>query len=153
MLLDFFNYNDAVSFTKMYDFKNIEPFTLLIICTTDELCFYELKWDGEKTYLSHVDEDKPNIWSSATLYSEETISQRKIWFTDFLKHHPQFSMDDILKFHKFGGNEDIETKLLMNKNDKVLTLSTTMVHRTPENLYMHHINTITDKSESIRVIR
>ena len=153
VVLDFFKYNDAVEFNKKYDFKGIEPFTMLIICTTDELCFYELRWDGERTYLSHIDEDKPHIWSSATLYSQEVIAQRKSWFIDFLNNNPTFTKEDIIHFHKFGGTGNITNDILMNRDNIVRTVSISMVHRSNKDLYMNYTDVISNETESIRVIK
>ncbi len=153
MLLDFFNYNDAVAFKRNYDFKGIEPFTLLIICTTDEICFYELRWDGQTAFLNHVDEDKPHIWSSVTLYTDEVIAERKGWFDDFLRDKPHFSKEDIIHFHKFGGSGNSSNDLLMNRDNITRTVSISMVHRTANNLFMNYTNVISKETESIRVIR
>ena len=119
----------------------------------DELCFYELRWDGERTYLNHVDEDKPHIWSSATLYSDEIIAERKNWFTDFLNTNSNFTKDDIFNFHKFGGSGNKENDILMNREGISKTVSITMVHRSENDLSMSYINTITNETESIRIIK
>jgi hypothetical protein len=152
MLLDFFKYNDAVLFSKSYNFIGIEPFTLLIICTTNTLCFYKLVWDGKNVFLQHVDEDKPHIFSSATLYNKETIAARQFWFNDFLSKQ-NFSQEAILHFHQFAGDGNAEHNVLMNKNNVLKTVSITTVHRSTSNLMMHYLDTQSNTETSLRVIK
>ncbi len=121
VLLDFYIYNDPDEFTRNYDFIGIEPFTLIMAYScadSTKVRLYELKWDGIKAKLITHDSSLPQIWSSVTLYTTETISARKIWFSDWLKMHENFSSSDILFFHHFGGVGTTENDLVMNRGAK-----------------------------------
>jgi hypothetical protein len=121
VLLDFYNYNEPGNFASQYDFKGIEPFTLIMAysCSdTDKVRLYELKWDEIKSSLIKHDSALPQIWSSVTLYDEETIKARRAWFDTWLSKHDNYKADDILFFHHFAGTGDKENDLLLNRGQK-----------------------------------
>jgi hypothetical protein len=60
----------------------------------------------------------PHIWSSATLYTDEVIKERKTWFNTWVTQNQSFDKDAALMFHHFGGNGDKENDLVMNRNEK-----------------------------------
>lgn len=121
MLLDFYFYNDPDDFAKFYDFKGIEPFTLLLACScsdTNQIKLYELKWDEEKVELISHDSSLPQIWSSVTLYSQDVIEQRRKWFEVWLSENNNYSTDIILFFHHFAGNGSSDNDLIINRIEK-----------------------------------
>lgn len=121
MLLDFYFYNEPEDFAKLYDFGGIEPFTMILAysCSdTERVRLYELKWDGLNVQLITHDSSLPQIWSSVTLYSPETILERKNWFENWLENHNTFTPDNILFFHHFGGNGSTDNDLVMNRTSK-----------------------------------
>lgn len=121
MLLDFYFYNEPEDFAKLYDFSGIEPFTLILAysCSgTERIKLYELKWNEEKVELISHDSSLPQIWSSVTLYSPEIINERKNWFDAWLSTHRNYTTDNILFFHHFGGNGSLENDLIINRNSK-----------------------------------
>lgn len=138
MLLDFFKYKDVQDFYSQYDFKGIEPFTLLFFEQGQGINIHELRWDGNKTYTSAKDSSKPQIWSSAQLYPKEVIEQREGWFANWLKVNHEFTIEKIILFHKTGGDGNSYTDLLMNRDDKVFTVSITSVQRSDEKSIMRY---------------
>ncbi len=119
VVLDFFNYNNLVDFSKQYNFTDIEPFSLICIKSENksrQIC--ELKWDGFNTHLIHHDENLPAIWSSVTLYSKEEIALRKKWFKEWIQKNVSPSKDEILLFHHFAGDGDQQHDVVMNRNQK-----------------------------------
>lgn len=121
MLLDFYEYNEPENFVEKYDFKGIEPFTLIMSysCSdTEKVKLYELKWDETEAKLIKYDSSLPHIWSSVTLYSPEIIMERKNWFSNWLEKHSNYTTDDILFFHHFGGTGKIENDLIINRGTK-----------------------------------
>jgi hypothetical protein len=138
MLLDFFKYNNVQNFTSQYDFKGIEPFTLLIFEQRSGISIYEIRWDGSKIYSGTKDSCQPQIWSSAQLYPKKVIQQREEWFTNWLKANQVFTMDKIVLFHKTGGDGNSYTDLLMNRDGKVFTVSITSVQRDKEKGIMRY---------------
>jgi hypothetical protein len=61
------------------------------------------------------------------LYTQEIIQKREQWFSEWLQQHPQPSSEDILSFHLFGGNDDSENGIRMNRNNEMLTVSVTNI--------------------------
>ncbi len=121
MLLDFYLYNEPEEFVAHYNFKGIEPFTLIMSysCSdTEKVKLYELKWNEQEAKLIKYDSSLPQIWSSVTLYSPEIVSARKNWFSNWLEKHSTYTKDDILFFHHFGGTGVIENDLVINRGTK-----------------------------------
>lgn len=100
----------------------VEPFTIVLL---DNNALYECRWDSQKKYTRHLDKAKPHIWSSVTLYDTLVINKREQWFKEWLHEHPSPSMQEILQFHLFAGDGDHNNDLRMNRNNMMLTLSTT----------------------------
>ena len=138
MLLDFFKYNNVQNFISQYDFKGIEPFTLLIFEQSSGISIHEIRWDGNKVYSSAKNSSQPQIWSSAQLYPKKVILQREGWFANWLKAKHEFTMDKIVLFHKTGGDGNSYTDLLMNRDGKVFTVSITSVQRDGEKGIMRY---------------
>ena len=136
MLLDFFKFSAAGDFEKKYDFSGIEPFTLLIIDHNKEIKITEIRWDeNEKLFISNKDPLTPHIWSSATLYSKQTIMEREKWFGQWLENNKNYEIEDILRFHHFGGDGNIYNDIMM-KREKVKTISVTSVNNKNGNIEM-----------------
>ncbi len=136
VVLDFFNeYTNAQAFLNHYPLNNIEPFTL-VIYDNDNL--YELKWDGEQKHIRPLDANKAYIWSSATLYTAEIKNKREQWFTNWLQAYPnkQYTAQDIVHFHRTGGEGDPQNDLVMNRCDIVQTVSITNIVKTPTQFNM-----------------
>lgn len=129
MLLDFFKYKDVKNFISQFDFKGIEPFTLLIFEQGQSTSIHEIRWDGNRIYSGTKDSSIPQIWSSAQLYPKKVIQQREEWFAEWLKANHEFTMNKIVLFHKTGGDGNSYTDLLMNRDGKVFTVSITSVRR------------------------
>jgi len=151
VLLDFFQCNDIKKFVAEYDFQGIENFTLLILNNNADLKLYELRWDGTDIHLNKKDETKEHIWSSCTLYTDEAIAQRKKWFENFLQADNVRSKENIIHFHKTAGDGNTENAIMMNRNDRVKTLSITSIERSRENFSMYYFDTVKQKSSNLRI--
>ncbi len=136
MLLDFFNYGDIKRFTDEYDFSGIEPFTLIILKHQDIIELKEIRFDEKgELFISTKSPFSCNIWSSATLYSKETIVQREKWFEKWLSDNPKPDIENILQFHHFGGDGDKCNNILMSRGG-VKTISITCVTNKDDNIEM-----------------
>jgi hypothetical protein len=127
VLLDFFEYGTATEFISSYDFNGIEPFTLLVLQTLDTLSLVEIRWDGTCIHLLPKDATKPQIWSSATLYSPHVRLQKEQWFADFLTTLGEQPELDILHFHRLGGEHDSRNALCMQRGNDFQTVSITSI--------------------------
>ncbi len=136
VVLDFFRYNQVSTFIHQYNFEGIEPFTLIIIEKQLYPVLHQLRWDG--TTLHHVvlNEHEPHIWSSATLYNAETIAERELWFKEWLAITPEPHIHDMLHFHHFGGKGDKHNDLLMNRDNRLKTLSISSVKHCVDGYFM-----------------
>ena len=145
VLLDFFRYNDVKEFLEAYDFKGIEPFSLIIAGGSSSgsgsssssgsgssagaiPSLHELRWDGEHVHHTEMNPGIPKIWSSVTLYPDDVIRMREEWFHKWLLGNPVFSIPEAVSFHKKAGTGDIQNDILMNR-DEVRTVSITSVQR------------------------
>jgi hypothetical protein len=127
VLLDFFEYGTATEFISNYDFTGIEPFTLLVLQTLDTLSLVEIRWDGTRIHLLPKDATKPQIWSSATLYSPAVRLQKEGWFAHFLLTMGEKPELDILHFHRLGGENDSRNALCMQRGNDFQTVSITSI--------------------------
>ncbi len=127
VVLDSFGYDNAQSFSKHYDFSNIEPFTLVMLqYNRGNTSIAQIIWDGSQTHYKNLNANEPQIWSSSTLYTKETRAQRKTWFEEFLKKG-DFTVYGIRKFHEFGGTGDAKNDIKMKRSDNLATVSITSV--------------------------
>lgn len=130
VLLDFFLYNDVIKYTQTYNFDNIEPFTMVVVDSRHAMLqLHQIRWDGNAIHLKQMDAMLTHIWSSVTLYSEDMIKHRELWFENWLKGNNDFSPENILMFHHFGGDGDKNSDLVMNRGF-VKTVSITCIHKT-----------------------
>jgi len=122
MLLDFFKYNNVSDFLFHYTFEGIEPFTLLVFEQSPTSGIQEIRWDENKIYSAKKDASAPLIWSSAQIYSKNVVQQREEWFDAWLKAKNEFTIENIVRFHKTGGTGNSENDLHMNRDGKVFTV-------------------------------
>lgn len=122
VILDFFKFNSTDDFLAQYEFEGIENFTLIVIHNDNEnikLC--EFRWDGKVLHHAQKDASKAHIWSSATLYSDEIRHQREQWFDDFQGKYPNYSPEQIIDFHLYGGTGDEENDMRINRENLLVT--------------------------------
>lgn len=129
MVLEFFKYADVDRFLAEYDFSGIEPFTLVMVDADRETELTELVWDGAEAYVRELDPHEPHIWSSATLYPKEIAEQRAGWFKQWLTDHEAYDQQEIINFHKRGGQGDLWNDFVMKRGDNLQTVSITSIQK------------------------
>lgn len=144
VVLDFFQSKSVLSFRDEYDLEGIEPFTMVI---TEQMQVHELRWDGKEKYCKQLDASKPNIHSSATLYTKETMALREQWFDKWLQEHKEYQVKDILNFHLFAGDGDEGNAVRMSRFGIVETLSVSCV-KAENNLVEMHYADVRNKKEA-----
>jgi Transport and Golgi organisation 2 len=107
---------------------DIEPFTAVV---WEKGILWECVWDGENKHVRRKNEEMAHIWSSVTLYDNETRIRRVNWFHDWLHRNPSPGLDDILLFHQFTGDGNKHNDLLMNRNGLLYTVSITALEIGP----------------------
>lgn len=153
MLLDFFKYNDVHTFISTYDFTHIENFTLVIVDSNNGVNLYELRWDGSELHFDVKDAHEPHIWSSCTLYTDEAIANRKIWFEEFIYTQANWSKESIINFHKSAGDGSFENSIMMNRNNIVKTVSITCVENTEDNYTIQYLDTESTQTSALRIFK
>ena len=147
MAIDFFSFYSAHDFFKTYQFEGMEPFTMII---WDQTQLFEFRWDGKQQFITEMNPHQPHIWSSCTLYPKDIQTKRKGWFDQWINNKPVFNTNNIIDFHKKGGDGDIENDFLMNRNGIVQTVSITSVKKTGNLFTMEYHDLLTlqkDKSK------
>ncbi len=139
MVLASLNYPSLNAF-QSFDFNQIEPFTMVRVSGQIE----ELRWDGKQRYFVEKEISKPHIWSSAQLYSTEVRNAREKWFEELLVSGSQDS-ELMSRFHHEGGIGDIENDLVMNRNNRVRTVSITQSAWSRKGNQVHHWDLINKK--------
>lgn len=138
MALEYFNYPDALTFIHDFDFRGIEPFTLLL---RDPSGFFEFRRDEQGVkHLKHLAVEAPQIWSSSTLYNQAVRDWRKNLFEQWLSSHKNkpVGQPEVMHFHQFGSPEDRENGFVMNRNDIVKTVSITCLKVTPSQVELFY---------------
>jgi hypothetical protein len=138
VLLDYFQFENAVAYANSYDFSGVAPFTIVIVEEIAERKLTEIRWTGEAIFLKELNQTLPFIWSSVTLYSPETIAARDGWFTTWLGQNRMPNNFDILDFHHFAGGKDNTNSLIMRRPDNKQTVSITQIERTNNGKIMRY---------------
>ncbi len=149
MVLEFANFQSTRDFILEYNFRGMEPFTILVVRYKLERILEELRWDGETAHYRKLDASKLFIWSSSTLYDKDARIMRQNWFSNWKNTEIDFSQENILTFHKTTGSDDTFNGLVMNRKEKVKTLSVTQVRRKNKEVFMFYNDL--EKNESMDI--
>jgi hypothetical protein len=113
---------------QLMDFTNIEPFTL-VVWSDDHL--FELVWDGNEKHRKGLDSSVSHIWSSSTLYDKSSKLNREELFKNWIAMSPPISKLSLLNF--FKSTDDAENGFIINRNEKMKTLSFSFIELTQSN--------------------
>lgn len=137
---DLLKTDDAVSLVNELDFEGIEPFTIVLVDWMKGLVAYELVWTGKEKHFNLLD-NKPKIWSSATLYNLDMKDVRQNWFSEWLTKTSDINPKEILEFHQTENKEYPEVSIKM-KREKVETVSVTSILKKSDEWSMNYIDLI-----------
>lgn len=133
-------------FSESYPLEGIEPFTLLFFeAGSNSWQLNELRWNGSFPQLLRPNAAKPCIWSAPQLYSLPQQQTRERWFSEWLKEASGFTREAILRFHIETGKEAPSHSLILNREEKVKTLSITQVVAEAGNIQMTYIPAAANK--------
>ncbi|CAA6825526.1 MAG: Unknown protein [uncultured Aureispira sp.] len=138
MVLDFLSYPFLADFVRAYDFKELEPFTMMVY---EQHSLWEFRWDKSKKHLKELDASKPHIRSSSTMYPTAIKDLRRGWFSDYLKAHSNPLRRTALDFHQHAGMGDIRNDLRMDRG-RVKTISITSIEKNKDGLDMIYYNLV-----------
>lgn len=139
LLLDFFDWLNPDVFFEQYDLHDIEPFTFLSFVPGRVV---EFRWDGQARHLTALPPEAPHFWCSATLYPPDMQARRERVFQDWLQRQPIDSKRNrpanILRLHRTGSVGDPENDYVMNRSNRVRTVSITQVVQQGQVLRMRY---------------
>lgn len=146
MVLQFFDFPHAGDFAQNFDFEGIEPFTMVIVDQGDLL---ECRWDEKQIHLKNLPSNDPRIWSSSTLYPPDYQQKREGVFENWLKSKPGFSKETILHLHRSGVVGDPEYDFIMNRQNRVRTVSITCIEKTGKDLSMDFFDLLAEPAAQV----
>jgi uncharacterized protein with NRDE domain len=139
ILLEVIEAENPVDYFYDLNLNNIEPFTLIVIQKNQ---LVELKWDESTKYAIFHSISETHIWSSATLYNQEQRSLRKHWFEDFIKKNRPLDEEKIRFFHTNTQPENTEFGLVIDREDKIKTVSISQLIFNKNKIEMAYIDKI-----------
>lgn len=140
---------NSVNFINTFNFMDIEPFTLILICWENNLEMYELVWDGTQKHFKKLPQE-PTIWSSSSLYTDEMKSLRENWFANWLQENHNFTQENILEFHENENLGTQETAPKMKRNF-VETVSITSIKKNNGTLNFTYFDVLKDTVEVLEI--
>ena len=148
MLLEFVNYKSAPRLCHDYEFKGMEPFTMII---AEQHKLREIRWDGINKHFKECAPNEAHIWSSATLYPAIIQEKRERWFAQWLINRRKFTTQAVLDFHRNAGDGDPENDLIMNRSNVVQTVSITSILKGPQQIEMQYHDLIHSKLKKAEI--
>jgi uncharacterized protein with NRDE domain len=136
------NQNVLLGWEEM-NLEKIEPFTVIAFSNGT---LFQLRWNGTEKESIELNPDEAHIWSSATLYSEDIMAQRKIWFETFLKDN-DFTIDGnkMLSFHADTQKENTENGLQIRRSNNILTKNISQCVLRKNDFTITHWDLLTDE--------
>lgn len=144
ILLELVATNDFLKSWEIIDLEGIEPFTIIGFTKQN---FSQMRWDGISKSLESLDNSKARIWSSATLYSQDIIKKREIWFSNFLNE--KLGAKDLIHFHTKTEIDNLENGLMIDRNKKMLTKNLTQCIVDKNKFTITHFDYVTNKNSQI----
>ncbi|MEP6796336.1 MAG: NRDE family protein [Saprospiraceae bacterium] len=147
VVMDAVKADDANRYINTYDYEGIAPFTLLI---DEKSSLTELVWDGVEKHICSLPVNKPQIWSSATLYPPDVRAWRKSLFEKWLHETAVFDSDSIIEFHRMANGDD-ENGFVMNRKEIVRTLSITNISNRESTGTIVHVRLDMERREEVKI--
>ncbi len=149
VLLDVYRYGTLDEFTALYDFREIEPFTLILFDVQNDQKLTELRWDGSTKHIQHLDANQHHIWSSATLYSSGFIKNRTEYFENWNQNLQKIDENLIFSLHS---STDQENGFILKGEEGMETVSITQLHLSSSEGIMNYYETL-NKQTTTKVQR
>jgi hypothetical protein len=150
ILLDIAAAADLHEIWNSIDLNKIEPFTMI---TYVDRKLTQFRWDGVHKNYRKLDNTKPQIWSSVTLYKYSIIREREIWYDEFLhRYKPNITPDNLVIFHTNTKNDNLENGLVINREGQIRTKNITQFVLQDHFFRLSHFDLITNTKNEITEI-
>ncbi len=116
--------------------QGVEPFSIVLY---EHKLLYRLTWDGASKHVTPLLNDRPYIFSSATLYDEEVQQQRREWLHEWLQQQ-EVTSDRVYQFHREYKQDDKQNGLIIQRPDGCSTLSISQLAIRPEAMWLRHVD-------------
>ncbi len=143
IVLDAYDYVDFDVFIRDHNLVGIEPFTMIL---AEKERAKSLIWSGRKKVVVTIPQGKPCLWSSSTLYPYPVRQKRERLFNQFIAANPEPTLEDVILFHQMETG-DTKNGFIMNRENKVRTISITAAHLGGENPYWIHKDLLHQQTE------
>ncbi len=97
VVIDLLCNQNVIVALQQINLEGIEPFTCIAYSNGT---LFEMRWNEKAKTITTLDQTKPYIWSSCTLYNEAVQAQRKTQFNNWLNTLPHISTNAVMQFHK-----------------------------------------------------
>ncbi len=151
VILEFFKHQNLDVFKIKNYFVGFENFTLVIIETNSQK-ISEIVWDGTIANIKPLDWNKPYIWSSCTLYSNEIIKKRKQLFEKFLHENSSPNQQQLFDFHKYTEVGHEANNLVMKRDDGTVTQSICQIDNFGTGSRFIYSDLLANKEKSLLII-
>jgi hypothetical protein len=135
VLMEYFQHPGAIPFHNKVDLQGVENFTLLMF---ENGMVYELRWDGEEKFFQLKDENEPTLWSSCTLYDDETAAYKDLKFQNWIEEKEKPTPAELIHFHGYNNPDGYLLDLPIVK-----TVSITSIQKTGDQLQMKYCDLLT----------
>ena len=132
-----------------FDLTGIEPFTLISVVFDEKKELTVYVWDSERLHNFFQDAEQPQIWSAVTVYPQEIIEERKIWWNEWLQNHEHVTAKQIFDFHLHGGKGNPRSNLRMFVAGEGQTVSISQVIHYQEHRTFIYKDLVTSSVENV----
>jgi hypothetical protein len=153
IIFQFFETYDIAKFLNQTNFNDYEPFTFIVVDTQhEEIKLDEIIWDGTKIHHNILDATLRHIWSSSTLYSNETRRIKAKVFSNL--NIKKFNyQDELLAFHKSKSKEAQSAALILEPDElQRQTVAITYIEKgINSSCKLYYEDLLLNKNETIRI--
>ncbi|HMQ77370.1 MAG TPA: NRDE family protein [Flavobacteriales bacterium] len=146
VLLEMASALDALVPLVQSELTDMHPFTLI---SAEHHTLWMLRWDGRDRCVCTLDTERPQVWSSPTLYDESVRAERDAHFDRMVKRTSWPTPDDVWEFHNRPHLSDGEQAVVMEREGDLRTVSITQAIMEPSGLVtMRYLDLITGEERT-----
>lgn len=149
IVLEILKAADTLQLIDVYDFNEIEPFTLIIIENKIERSLIEFIWDGKQKHITKKDDNETHIWSSSTLYNLDEANHKAFEFNQLKLGVDASSV--ALKFHISGTSSNPNLLQYVNDSSPIKTISITQINSIGRRVTMTYYDLLDNKLQTNQI--